>query len=152
MDEPIEQAATRASLLGLYWAEREKAMPHVKLSLEPGLTPRCRATLVGDSFLEALIEVLDGVRAFESIQEFYYLTMYQESFPPGTYRENLEIDDIDWNKDIFGSKVIVLEMNNHLGLPDFARLFVAEALLRISGRRDPSAARIGSTPPAFKDP
>jgi hypothetical protein len=143
-DEPIEVTEEREERMDLYACPRERRVPRVRFEIGPGGV-RLRATLVGDSFSEAMITLLDGVRAYGAMERFNYLTEFHTSHPSGVLRgENLKLDDIDWEKDIFASNVVVLEINEMLGLPDFARTFVREALARLS----PSRTVEGRSPPA----
>ena len=142
--ESVESAKERAMLLDLFWGTREERIPIVRAALTPpGGTGR-RATLVGGSFLQAMIAILRSVRAYASIEEFNYLTIYHASYPSGSRRENLALDDIDWARDVFASDVIVLEMNEENGLADHARIFVSEALRRLTGTV-PQGAPVSST-------
>lgn len=129
-DEPIETTKAREEVMGLYFGPREHEAPKIEFSLEPSGPPR-RATLVGDSFAEAMMEVLLRVHAFASIERFNYLTEFHESHPGGLRSENVRVNDIDWQRDVFGSDVIVLEINEMLDLPIFAQVFVKEALDRL---------------------
>jgi hypothetical protein len=130
VDEPAASVSERETLMNVYFGPREERVPLVHFAIELGGAPR-RATFVGDSFAESMIDVLDGARVFSSIERFNYLTEFHFSYPGGLRAENLRVDDIDWTHDIFGSDVLVLEVSEMLGLPPFARTFAAEALRRM---------------------
>jgi hypothetical protein len=132
VQEPVERSRERAARLNLYRGPRD-TIPIVRFKLDT-VPPLRRATIVGDSFAEAMIEVLEKARAYSSIERFNYLTEFHESHPGGHRKENFRVDDIDWGRDVFESDVLILEINEMVELPDFAKVFVREALRRIESR------------------
>jgi hypothetical protein len=141
VDEDPDIVETRADHMGIYRGPREESVPSVRFTLGAWGGHR-RATIVGDSFAAAMIEVLSDAHAFTSIERFNYLTEFHESYPGGRRAENYGVDEIDWARDIFGSQVVILEINEMLGLPPFARTFVKETLKRM-----PSASYADSSTP-----
>jgi hypothetical protein len=127
--EPMEDSRERADLMELYWAPRETGVPLVRFEIDRR-RPR-RATVVGDSFSRVIIEVLLRVGAYASIEEFGYLTESHVSHPGGIRREHFRVEDIDWARNIFTSDTVILEMNEMLELPDYARIFVNQAIRRM---------------------
>jgi hypothetical protein len=153
VDEPLEVKREREAEMGLYIGPRERQVPRVRFKIEPS-SSQLRATFIGDSFAESMIILLDRVQAYASIERFNYLTEFHTSHPSGVLRgENLDVDDIDWENDVFASNVLILEINEMLDLPDFARLFVREALRRLSpsqagdARSRPASARTTKSGP-----
>jgi hypothetical protein len=87
--------------------------------------------VVGDSFAAVIIEVLRRVGAYSSIEELRYLTALHVSHPGGVRREHFRVEDIDWARTVFTSDTVILEMNEMLELPDYAKIFVNQAMRRM---------------------
>lgn len=129
VQEPMEDSRERAALMELYWAPREAGVPRVRFELDPRSARR--ATVVGDSFSTVIIDVLRRVGAYSSIEELRYLTDLHASYPGGIRREHFRVEDIDWARTVFTSDTVILEVNEMLELPDYARIFVNQAIRRM---------------------
>jgi len=129
VQEPMEDSRERAAIMDLYWAPREAGIPRVRFELDRRSARR--ATVVGSSFSTVIIEVLRRVGAYSSIEEFRYLTAVHVSHPGGIRHERLRLEDIDWARNVFTSDTVILEINEMLELPDYAKIFVNQAIRRM---------------------
>ena len=75
-----------------------------------------------------VLDILDPTHVFQAMDVYYYYKLFLKSYPAKTARP-IDVSQIDWNKDILTSQVLVLEINE----TNFSNEYVSAFLADISG-------------------
>ena len=75
-----------------------------------------------------VLDILDPTHVFQAMDAYYYYKLLLKSYPDKTSRQ-IDVSQIDWNKDVLTSQVLVLEINE----TNFSNEYVSAFLADISG-------------------
>ena len=75
-----------------------------------------------------VLDLLDPTHVFQAMDAYYYYKLLLKSYPAKTSR-SIDVSQIDWNKDVLTSQVLVLEINE----TNFSNEYVSAFLSDISG-------------------
>ena len=75
-----------------------------------------------------VLDLLDPTHVFQAMDAYYYYKLLLKSYPAKTSR-SIDVSQIDWNKDVLTSQVLVLEINEI----NFSNEYVTAFLSDISG-------------------
>jgi hypothetical protein len=145
-----------AQMLNLLFPPFDYVVPHPVITKKGGTEDLGRTVIVGTSFNRVLIELLDKQKVFRHIDFFFYYKLAFHSFPsqrsfPINWEtiwdktSNVDVTKIDWEKTIFKSDVIILEVNEAQVAGDYSSAFVSDALQHL---RTPLIASCPSPPAA----
>ena len=93
-----------------------------------------KAVFVGGSFIWTVLDILDPTHVFQAMDAHYYYKLLLKSYPAKTSR-SIDVSQIDWNKDILTSQVIVLEINESNFSSEYIPAFLSDILQHL--RADP---------------
>ena len=75
-----------------------------------------------------VLDILNFTNIFHAMDAYYYYKLFLKSYPAKTSR-SIDVSQIDWNKDVLTSQVLVLEINE----TNFSNEYVSAFLSDISG-------------------
>ena len=75
-----------------------------------------------------VLDILNFTNIFHAMDAYYYYKLFLKSYPAKTSR-SIDVSQIDWNKDVLTSQVLVLEINEI----NFSNEYVTAFLSDISG-------------------
>jgi alginate O-acetyltransferase complex protein AlgJ len=124
---PVGTDRDLAELLNLFFPPLDYVVPHPVISLKGGTEDLGNAVIVGDSFSEIPINLLNEHKIFKRIDFFYYYKLTLRSFPD---QQSFPVDvaKIDWENMMFKSDVIILEANESFITASYTSSFVTDAL------------------------
>lgn len=81
-----------------------------------------------------VLDLLDPTHVFQAMDAHYYYKLLLKSYPAKTDRP-IDVSQIDWNKDILRSQVLVLEINETNFSGEYLSAFLSDILRQL--RADP---------------
>jgi alginate O-acetyltransferase complex protein AlgJ len=120
-----------AWLLNLQWPPYKFRTPKLELvDNAPPQVVRPKATVVGGSFNWELLAMLHKHQIFGQIDFFYYYSLKLHTYPEDAQRQtNFNPEAIDWDGEFLHSDVVILELNEHIGVAaPHGSQFISEAL------------------------
>ena len=117
-----------AELLNLISPPYNYLVPHPTIVREGPAHDLGKAVFVGGSFMWTVLDILDPTHVFQAMDAYYYYKLLLKSYPDRTSRQ-IDVSQIDWNKDVLTSQVLVLEINE----TNFSNEYVSAFLSDISG-------------------
>ena len=78
--------------------------------------------------MRTVLDILNFTNIFHAMDTYYYYKLLLKSYPDKTSR-SIDVSQIDWNKDILTSQVLVLEINE----TNFSGEYLSAFLSDISG-------------------
>ena len=109
-------------------------MPHPTIVREGPAQDLGKAVFVGGSFIWTVLDILDPTHIFQAMDAYYYYKLLLKSYPARASRA-IDVSQIDWNKDILTSQVIVLEINETNFAGEYLSAFLSDILRQL--RADP---------------
>ena len=110
-----------AELLNLISPPYTYLVPHPTIVREGPAQDLGKAVFVGGSFIWTVLDILNFTNIFQAMDAYYYYKLLLKSYPAKT-SGSIDVSQIDWNKDVLTSQVLVLEINeiNFSAHPGFA--------------------------------
>lgn len=130
---PTGSDADLAKLLNLAIPPYDYAVPHPSIVNHQALQRLDRATFVGGSFTWIALDIINRANIFDRIDFYYYYKLTLNSFPS---QESRPIDTarIDWDKDIFTSQLLVLEVNEAAFQMEYLPAFISDILQHLRNK------------------
>ena len=77
-----------------------------------------------------VLDILDPTHVFQAMDAHYYYKLLLKSYPAKTDRP-IDVSQIDWNKDILRSQVLVLEINETNFSGEYLSAFLSDILRQL---------------------
>jgi hypothetical protein len=116
-----------ASLLNLAIPPYDYPAPHPVIITKQAFHQLGKAVVVGTSFNWILLDILNNARIFEGIDYYYYYKLTLETFPIRTSNP-VDLSKVNWEKDIFNSHILVLEINEGGFQDNYIPAFLSDIL------------------------
>ena len=116
-----------AELLNLISPPYNYLVPHPTIVREGPAQDLGKAVFVGGSFIWTVLDILNFTNIFQSMDAYYYYKLLLKSYPAKTSR-SIDVSQIDWNKDILTSQVLVLEINETNFSNEYVSAFLSDIL------------------------
>lgn len=116
-----------AVLLNLIFPPFNYPVPHPTIAREGPAQDLGKAVFIGDSFIWGVLDILNTTHIFQTMDAYYYYKLFLKSYPAETTRA-IDVSQIDWNKDILTSQVLVLEINEINFSNEYVSAFLSDML------------------------
>jgi alginate O-acetyltransferase complex protein AlgJ len=116
-----------AEILNLMFPPYNYLVPRPTIVREGPAYHLGKAVWVGGSFIWAILDILNGTNIFQTMDAYYYYKLLLKSYPAKTSRQ-IDVSQIDWDKDILTSQVLVLETNETNFSPKYLTAFLSDIL------------------------
>lgn len=124
---PREVDRDLAALLNLAVPPYDYPAPHVVVEKRSGSDQLGKAVVVGGSFNWTLLELLNKANLFRQVDFYYYYKLALETFPVRTTKL-VDRSAIDWQKDVLGAQVLILEINEGNFHSEYIPAFLSDLL------------------------
>lgn len=129
-DQPSKSDLELASLMNLIRPPSHALTPHPQLRWTGATNPPARLVLVGGSFSEIPLYLMNEGHVFGEMDYYRYYHRSLTSYP-AIVTNPVDVSKIDWNNDIFSHNVVVIEINEAMfgdGRNTHYTAFVEDAL------------------------
>lgn len=116
-----------AELLNLISPPYNYLVPHPTIVREGPAQDLGKAVFVGGSFIWTVLDILNFTNIFQAMDAYYYYKLLLKSYPARTSR-SIDVSQIDWNKDVLTSQVLVLEINEINFSNEYLPAFLSDIL------------------------
>lgn len=125
--DPRESDRDLAALLNLALPPYDYPAPHVMVEKRSSSEQLAKAVVVGGSFNWTLLDLLNKAKVFGEIDFYYYYKLALETFPVRTTKP-VDRSAIDWQKDVLGAQVLILEINESNFHSEYIPAFLSDLL------------------------
>ena len=80
--------------------------------------------------MRTVLDILNFTNIFHAMDAYYYYKLFLKSYPAKTSR-SIDVSQIDWNKDVLTSQVLVLEINETNFSGEYLSAFLSDILRQL---------------------